>query len=69
MNKASRLKGAGYLASMISVVLLGVVAWQSASRDSALLACLVLGMLSSLIGMELRWRSHRIEQKQKDAGG
>jgi hypothetical protein len=65
MRPTSRLKAAGYLTSMVSVILLGIVAWKSAARDPVLLACLVGGMAASLLGMELRWRSHRHEQREK----
>ena len=66
MRKTSRLKGAGYLTSMVSAILLGAVAWKSAAREPVMLACLIGGILASLVGMELRWRSHRVEQKEKD---
>ena len=67
MRLPSLLKAAGYLTSMVSVILLGLVSWKSASRDPLLLACLVGGMAASLLGMELRWRSHRMEAKEKEA--
>jgi membrane protein DedA with SNARE-associated domain len=63
---ASLFKGLGYLVSTISVVLLGIVAWKSASEDPWLLACLIAGMAASVLGMALRWISHRIEQKEKE---
>ncbi len=66
MRLVSDLKGGGYLVSTGSVVLLGAVAWKSASEDTLMLACLVLGMLLSVVGMMLRWRSHRLDQKEKD---
>jgi len=59
------LKGLGYLVSTFSVILLGILSWKSASEHPLLLACLILGMLSSIMGMGLRWMSHRLEQKQK----
>jgi len=62
---ASIFKGFGYLVSTISVVLLGIVAWKSASEQPLLFLCLILGMAASVIGMALRWISHRIEQKEK----
>jgi hypothetical protein len=65
MNMVSTLKGLGYLVSTVSVLLLGILSWKSASAHPLLLACLVLGMLSSISGMGLRWLSHRLEQKQK----
>ena len=65
MNIVSALKGFGYLVSGLSVILLGITAWKSASEHLPLLICLILGMLSSIIGMGLRWMSHRLEQKKK----
>ena len=62
---ASIFKGLGYLVSTISVVLLGIVGWKSASERPLLFACLILGMAASIAGMGLRWISHRIEQKEK----
>jgi hypothetical protein len=67
VNIVSILKGLGYLVSTLSVVLLGIVGWKSASEQPLLFACLVIGMLASITGMALRWISHRVEQKQKDA--
>ena len=65
MNIVSALKGFGYLVSTLSVVLLGVVSWKSASEQPLLFLCLILGMLASVAGMGLRWISHRTEQKEK----
>ena len=63
----SALKGLGYLVSTISVILLGIVAWKSASEDPLLFACLIAGMLASVAGMTLRWLSHRLGEKEKHA--
>jgi hypothetical protein len=65
LNRASRFKGAGYLTSSVSVVLLAIVALKGAMKDPVLLACLILGALTSVAGMGFRWRSHRIEQHEK----
>ena len=65
MNRASRFKAAGYATSTVSVLLLSAVAWKGAAEDPLLLACLIAGMAASIVGMELRWRSHRIEQHWK----
>jgi len=67
LNIASVFKGSGYLVSTVSVLLLGAVSWKSASEQPLLLLGLILGMLASIAGMGLRWISHRIEQKQKEA--
>ena len=67
MNIISVVKGLGYLVSTLSVVLLGIVAWKSASEQPLLFLCLLGGMLASVAGMSLRWISHRMEQKEKAA--
>lgn len=68
MNAVSTLKGLGYLVSTVSVLLLGILSWKSASEHPLLLVCLILGMLASIAGMGLRWMSHRLQQKQKAEG-
>ena len=69
MRTVSQLKGGGYLVSTLSVVLLAVPALKSALESPLMLACLVCGALASILGMGLRWRSHRLEQKEKDRMG
>jgi hypothetical protein len=66
MRRVSDLKGAGYLTSTASVALLGAVSWKSAMASPWLMACLVMGLLLSITGMMLRWRSHRLDQKERD---
>lgn len=51
--------------STLSVILLGIPALKSASESGWLLACLIVGIALSIIGMALRWHSHRIERRQK----
>jgi len=58
------IKSLGYLVSTASVMLLGVVSWKSASSDPLMLACLIGGMTTSIIGMALRWSSYVIEKKR-----
>ena len=58
------LKSLGYFVSIISVVLLGSVAWKSASEDDTLLACLIGGMATSVLGMALRWASFLRDQRK-----
>jgi hypothetical protein len=55
------LKTAGYLTSTLSVLLLGLVSWKAASHDLLLMACLLLGVAASIMGMVLRWLSYRLE--------
>jgi hypothetical protein len=62
------LKTLGYLISTVSVLLLGIVSWKSASQNPLLLACLIGGMVSSIIGMVLRWSSYALEKKRGGNG-
>ncbi|TPK98747.1 hypothetical protein FJ934_02990 [Mesorhizobium sp. B2-4-12] len=59
------LKGAGYGISTISVILLAVVSWKSASQDPMLAACLFGGAVTSIAGMCCRWTSYAIERRHK----
>lgn len=59
------LKTIGYVISILSVILLGVAAWRTASQDDVLLFCLVGGMIASVLGMLLRWISHLQDQREK----
>ena len=61
------LKGTGYIVSILSVSLLGTVAWKNASQDPLMLALLVAGMATSVIGMFLRWMSYW-EQQEEEGG-
>ena len=65
MGRVSIFKGVGYLTSTLSVMLLGIVSWKSASSNPWMLACLLLGMATSIMGMCERWISHRLEQREK----
>ncbi|WP_195908460.1 hypothetical protein [Novosphingobium sp. Gsoil 351] len=64
MDRLSRLKGAGYLVSTLSVLLLAIVSWESAAAKPLLLACLVGGVCASIGGMALRWMSHCREREE-----
>ncbi|TPJ50662.1 hypothetical protein [Mesorhizobium sp. B2-7-1] len=59
------LKGTGYLISTVSVTLLAVVSWDSASK-TLLMACLLGGAATSIIGMFCRWLSYEIEKRQEE---
>lgn len=61
------IKTCGYLVSIISVVLLAIVAWPGASKDPLLAAALVVGAVASVLGMGLRWLSYWIEERRKAA--
>src|SRR5688572_28339616 len=66
MSKLSEaFKGGGYLVSSVSVILLGVVTWKSASEQPVLLACLILGMAASIAGMLMRFLSFKLDEKDK----
>ena len=66
MNKVSRLKGYGYFVSTISVVLLALPGLKTAIEEPTMFLALLAGMATSIGGMALRWRSHRLEQRKKD---
>jgi hypothetical protein len=57
------LKGLGYLISTISVVLLGVVAWPAPSEPAWHGAVVVAGMALSILGMCVRYISHRQDRQ------
>lgn len=61
------LKTLGYLISTVSVLLLGFAAWDGLKDKPPLLACLVLGMATSITGMLLRWLQFLKEQREKAA--
>jgi biotin transporter BioY len=60
--RPAMIKTAGYLVSSVSVILLGAVAWKSASEKPLLLACLIGGMILSVLGMICRWISYQMEE-------
>jgi len=62
MIRPAVIKTSGYLISSVSVMLLGVVSWKSASEKPVLLACLIGGMLLSILGMICRWISYQMEE-------
>ncbi len=55
MIRPAVIKTSGYLISSVSVMLLGVVSWKSASEKPLLLACLIGGMIC-------RWVSYQMEE-------
>ena len=59
------LKTYGYLVSTLSVLLLGLVSWKSASEQPLLALCLIGGMATSITGMFLRWLSHEADRRRK----
>ena len=59
------LKSIGYLVSILSVLLLGAVAWESVADEPAMRACLIMGMLTSTGGIGLRWASFFVDQRER----
>lgn len=59
------LKRTGYAVSIVSVALLAVPPWQSASKEPVVLACLLGGIAASMVGMGLRWLQFEREQRTK----
>lgn len=66
MKKSTFLVSSGYGVSIISVILMGVVAWQAASHRDWLTLALVGGIVTSVIGMALRWEAHRLQAEEID---
>ena len=65
-NAVSRLKGAGYLTSIVSVLLLAVPSLKSALEQPVLFVFLLGGAITSIAGMALRWRSHRVGERREN---
>ncbi|MDX8520864.1 hypothetical protein [Mesorhizobium dulcispinae] len=60
------LKGMGYSISTVSVMLLAIVSWGSASKSPLLVACLLGGAATSIVGMFCRWLSYEVEKRQEE---
>ncbi|HEX8414555.1 MAG TPA: hypothetical protein VF637_11830 [Sphingomicrobium sp.] len=57
-------KGVGYLISIVSVLLIGVVAWPRPDEPDWKAGVLLVGIAASIIGMALRYLSYRKEQRE-----
>jgi len=57
-------KGLGYLISIMSVFLLGAIAWPKSDDPSWHAAVLLAGMTTSIIGMACRYKAH-IDQRRE----
>jgi len=57
-------KGLGYLISMLSVCLLGAIAWPKARDPAWHLPVLIVGMATSILGMAFRYKSHLDQQRE-----
>jgi hypothetical protein len=60
--QGNHLKTAGYMVSTLSVLLLGAVAWASSDGDDLLRFATLVGVLSSIAGMFMRWLSYQEEK-------
>jgi hypothetical protein len=60
------LTGAGYLISTISVFMLGIAAWPKADDPAWQLWLVMGGMAASILGMFVRYLSHRQEKRDID---
>ena len=57
-------KGLGYLVSMLSVCLLGAIAWPKARDPAWHLPVLIVGIATSILGMAFRYKSHLDQQRE-----
>ena len=57
-------KGLGYLVSILSVFLLGAIAWPRDEDPTWHLPVLIVGMATSILGMAFRYKSHLDEQRE-----
>jgi hypothetical protein len=57
-------KGLGYVVSIVSVLLLGAIAWPSEIEPRWHVPVLVLGVLTSITGMAMRYRAHILQQRE-----
>ena len=57
-------KGLGYIVSIVSVFLLGAVAWPTGSEPRWYMPALILGMAMSILGMGFRYKAHLDERRE-----
>ena len=57
-------KGLGYLVSILSVFLLGAIAWPDHRDPAWHLPVLIAGMVTSIVGMAFRYKSHLDQQRE-----
>ena len=58
------IKGLGYIVSIVSVFLIGAVAWPKPQEADWMRLALIAGMATSIMGMGLRYIAHRKEQRK-----
>jgi hypothetical protein len=61
---AHQIKSNGYLISILSVFLLAIPSLKSAKEQPLLLACLIAGAATSILGMVLRWIADKKTQRK-----
>ena len=57
-------KGLGYLVSILSVLLLGTIAWPGPGEPRWHAPVLIVGMATSILGMALRYKAHLDQQRE-----
>ena len=57
-------KALGYIVSIISVFLLGSIAWPKAGEPSWHGPVLIAGMATSIVGMAFRYKAHLDQQRE-----
>jgi hypothetical protein len=57
-------KGLGYLVSILSVFLLGAIAWPTATEPRWHMPVLIAGIATSICGMGFRYLAHLQQQKE-----
>jgi hypothetical protein len=57
-------KAIGYLTSIVSVFILGAIAWPKPDDPSWHVPALVIGMATSIIGMGFRYKAHLDERRE-----
>ena len=63
-SKGIDWKGLGYIVSIVSVVLLGTIAWPKAGEPEWHSPILIAGMATSIIGMGFRYKAHLDQQRE-----
>ena len=58
------VKAAGYILSIVSVLLIGIVAWPKPGEPEWMRLVLIGGMATSIIGMGLRYIAHLKEKAE-----
>jgi hypothetical protein len=57
-------KGLGYLVSILSVFLLGAIAWPEGGEPGWHLPVLIAGMATSILGMGFRYKAHLDQRRE-----